>query len=101
LKASLEKGSDEEKIRTLKRILILMLNGDPLPGLLMHVIRFIMPAKNKTLKKLLLVYWEICPKVNPDGKLKQEMVLVWYYLSFISFHVVITPTHSGQCKAMP
>nr|KAJ3419124.1 coatomer subunit beta [Polyrhizophydium stewartii] len=53
-----------------------MLNGDPLPQLLMHVIRFIMPSRNKALKKLLLLYWEICPKTNPDGKLKQEMVLV-------------------------
>ena len=54
-----------------------MLNGDPLPGILMHIIRFVMPAKNKALKKLLLVYWEICPKTNPDGKMKQEMILVW------------------------
>jgi coatomer subunit beta len=37
-----------------------------------------MPSKSKPLKKLLLIYWEICPKLNPDGKLKQEMVLVWY-----------------------
>jgi vesicle coat complex subunit len=82
LKNALEKGSDDDKIKTLKRILILMLNGDPMPGLLMHVIRFIMPSKNKTLKKLLLVYWEVCPKTNPDGKLKQEMVLVWYVTVF-------------------
>ena len=61
----------------MKKILLLMLNGDPVPQLLMHVIRFVMPSKNKILKKLLLVYWEICPKTNPDGKLKQEMVLVW------------------------
>ncbi|KAH6561174.1 hypothetical protein BASA50_003834 [Batrachochytrium salamandrivorans] len=76
LRAQLENGKDEVKIDALKKILLLMLNGDPLPQLLMHVIRFIMPSKNKALKKLLLLYWEICPKTNPDGKLKQEMVLV-------------------------
>lgn len=38
----------------------------------------VMPSKSKPLKKLLHFYWEICPKTNPDGKLKQEMILVWY-----------------------
>ncbi|KAJ3056955.1 coatomer subunit beta [Rhizophlyctis rosea] len=76
LRNQLESGKDEQKIETMKKILLLMLNGDPVPQLLMHVIRFVMPSKNKILKKLLLVYWEICPKTNPDGKLKQEMVLV-------------------------
>ncbi|TPX35212.1 hypothetical protein SmJEL517_g02342 [Synchytrium microbalum] len=75
LKNQLENGRDDVKIETMKKILLIMLNGDPLLGCLMHVIRFIMPSKNKSLKKLLLVYWEICPKHNPDGKLKQEMVL--------------------------
>lgn len=54
------------------------MNGDLLAQLMMHVIRFVLPSKNKALKKLLLFYWEICPKHNPDGKLKQEMILVWY-----------------------
>jgi coatomer subunit beta len=54
-----------------------MLQGDLMPDLIMHVIRFVLPSKNKSLKKLLLVYWEICAKKNPDGKLKQEMILVW------------------------
>jgi len=40
-----------------------------------------MPSKSKPLKKLLHFYWEICPKTNPDGKLKQEMILVWYAAS--------------------
>ncbi|KAI9208285.1 adaptin N terminal region-domain-containing protein [Polychytrium aggregatum] len=76
LKSALENGKDEAKIETMKKILMIMLNGDPLQSLLMHVIRFIMPSRNKALKKLLLIYWEICPKHNPDGKLKQEMILV-------------------------
>lgn len=75
-KRALEKGSEEVKIETMKRIITTMLNGDSQPGLLMHVIRFVMPSKNKTLKKLLHFYWEVCPKLNEDGKLKQEMILV-------------------------
>jgi len=76
LKTQLEKGTDETKRETMKRILTIMLNGDPMPNLLMHIIRFIMPSKDKPLKKLLYFYYEICPKLDANGKLKQEMILV-------------------------
>ena len=62
----------------MKRVLTIMLNGDPMPNLLMHIIRFVMPSKSKQLKKLLYLYYEICPKHDANGKLKQEMILVWY-----------------------
>lgn len=75
-KTLLEKSKDEVKINTMKRILITMLNGDPLPDLLMHIIRFVMPSKNKELKKLLYFYWEVCPKLDDHGKMRQEMILV-------------------------
>jgi coatomer subunit beta len=77
LKMQLEKGTDETKQETMRRIIIIMLNGDPMPLLLMHIIRFVMPSKNKALKKLLYFYYEICPKLDSSGKLKQEMILVW------------------------
>ena len=77
LKTQLEKGNDETKIETMRRILVIMLNGDPMPNLLMHIIRFVMPSKSKPLKKLLYFYYEIVPKLEPSGKLKQEMILVW------------------------
>ncbi|TQS37866.1 hypothetical protein Golomagni_01644 [Golovinomyces magnicellulatus] len=76
LRKALEKGTDEGKVETMKRILTIMLNGDPMPQLLMHIIRFVMPSKHKTLKKLLYFYYEICPKLDAAGKLKQEMILV-------------------------
>ncbi|CAK7217320.1 coatomer subunit beta [Sporothrix curviconia] len=76
LKNQLEKGTDESKQDTMRRILVIMLNGDPLPGILMHIIRFVMPSKSKPLKKLLYFYYEICPKLDAAGKLKQEMILV-------------------------
>lgn len=41
LRNALEKGNEDTKIQTMQKILIIMLNGDPLPGLLMHVIRFV------------------------------------------------------------
>ncbi|KAI8824581.1 adaptin N terminal region-domain-containing protein [Fimicolochytrium jonesii] len=76
LRKQLETQKEDHKIETMKKILLIMLNGDPLPQLLMHIIRFVVPSKNKQLKKLLLIYWEICPKTDAAGKLKQEMVLV-------------------------
>lgn len=72
----LEKGKDEVKVDTMKKILITILNGDPLPDLLMHIIRFVMPSKNKELKKLLYHYWEVCPKLDESGKMRHEMILV-------------------------
>lgn len=77
LRTQLEKGTDETKVETMKRILVIMLNGNPMPDLLMHIIRFVMPSKYKPLKKLLYFYYEICPKLDAQGKLKQEMILVW------------------------
>lgn len=47
-----------------------------MPSLLMTVIRFVMPSQDHTLKKLLLIFWEIVPKYSSDGKLMQEMILV-------------------------
>lgn len=78
LKTQLEKGNDDSKVDTMKRVLTIMLNGDPMPGLLMHIIRFVMPSKSKPLKKLLYLYYEICPKLDSNGKLRQEWILVWY-----------------------
>lgn len=44
LRNALEKGNDDTKLQTMQKILVIMLNGDPLPGLLMHVIRFVWPV---------------------------------------------------------
>ena len=89
LKLQLEKGNDESKEETMKRVLTIMLNGDPMPNLLMHIIRFVMPSKSKPLKKLLYFYYEICPKLDAGGKLKQEMILVWYvYVMHGDYHML-------------
>ena len=34
----------------------------------MPVIQYVMPSKNKALKKLLHFYWEVCPKYDDNGK---------------------------------
>ncbi|OCH95747.1 coatomer protein [Obba rivulosa] len=76
LRSALQKGSDEVKLDTLRKIIVSTINGNPQPQLLMPIIQYVMPSKNKQLKKLLHFYWEVCPKYDDNGKLKQEMILV-------------------------
>lgn len=76
LRSALEKGSDEDKLETLRKIIVATINGNSQPALLMPIMQYIMPSKNKQLKKLLHFYWEVCPKYDENGKLKQEMILV-------------------------
>ncbi|KAL4064123.1 adaptin N terminal region-domain-containing protein [Scleroderma yunnanense] len=76
LRSALEKGSDEDKLDALRKMVVATINGNPQPTLLMPIIQYIMPSKNKQLKKLLHFYWEVCPKYDESGKLKQEMILV-------------------------
>ncbi|EIW71578.1 hypothetical protein TREMEDRAFT_71204 [Tremella mesenterica DSM 1558] len=76
LRNALQKGSDEVKLETVKRIIIGTLNGHSYPQLLMPIIQYVMPSRNKQIKKMLHFYWEICPKLDDNGKLKQEMILV-------------------------
>lgn len=76
LKLDFEKGDINVKIETLKKVIQLLLNGERLSGLIMTIIRFVLPVQNHTIKKLLLIFWEIVPKTSSDGKLLQEMILV-------------------------
>lgn len=87
-----EKGDGKTKIEALKKVIHMIANGERLPGLLMIIIRFVLPLQDHTIKKLLLIFWEIVPKTTADGKLLQEMILVCdayrkvnkttYFLSF-------------------
>ncbi|KAJ3864388.1 adaptin N terminal region-domain-containing protein [Lentinula novae-zelandiae] len=76
LRTALEKGSDDVKLEALRKIVVSTINGNPQPSLMMPIIQFVMPSRNKQLKKLLHFYWEVCPKYDENGKLKQEMILV-------------------------
>ncbi len=72
-----EKGSIRIKIEAVKRLIQNILNGEKQsPMMLMMVIRFVMPAQDHTIKKLLLIFWEVVPKYTADGKMMQEMILV-------------------------
>ncbi|XP_022103946.1 coatomer subunit beta-like [Acanthaster planci] len=76
LKNDIENGDTKTRTEALKKLIYMILNGEKFPGLLMSVIRFLLPMTDHTIKKLLLIFWEIVPKTHPDGKLLQEMILV-------------------------
>ncbi|KAJ2846421.1 coatomer subunit beta [Coemansia brasiliensis] len=76
LKRNLERGTDQIKAEALQQVITAAVQGETHEQLLMHIIRFVMPTRDKALKKLLLLYWEICPMYDSDGKLKQETILI-------------------------
>ena len=72
-----EKGETKERVAALQKLIFMILNGEKFPpGLLMTIIRYILPDQDHQLKKMLLIFWEIVPKRGPDGKLLHEMILV-------------------------
>jgi coatomer subunit beta len=73
VKALLEKGNDDEKIDGLKKVIYMLLNGENPSSLLVPIIRFVTPSKNHTIKKLLLIYWELLDKEGAGD----TMLLVW------------------------
>lgn len=75
----LENCSDSARISALESLIVSLVNGERelVESLLMTLIRFILPLRNKTLKKLLLYLFENIPKTDSEGNLKQEFILVW------------------------
>lgn len=76
LKSQLESGNLEAKTEALKRAISMQLTGESLPGMLMMVIRYVLPHEDTHLRKLGLYYLEIVDKHGPDGKMLPEMILV-------------------------
>jgi len=76
LRKELEIGDLKAKAEALKKVIYIILNGEKIPGILMAVVKFVLPLQDHNLKKLLLIFWEIIPKTSGDGKLLHEMILV-------------------------
>ncbi|KNC56132.1 coatomer subunit beta [Thecamonas trahens ATCC 50062] len=76
IRKKLENSDDLVKLEGMKELIESMLAGGEKMDLLMTVIRFVLPTRDKALKKLLLYYFEMVPKNEPDGSLKREFILV-------------------------
>lgn len=72
----LESKKDDDKIEAMQAIINGIIQGEDLSSLVMPVIKFCTQSPNHTLKKLLLIYWEILDMYGSDGKLRPEMILV-------------------------
>jgi coatomer subunit beta len=59
-----------------KSAIKLLLQGEKMDRILMHVIRFCITCDDHQLKKLLMLYWEVVPKHDENKKLLPEMILV-------------------------
>ncbi|KAF0990236.1 hypothetical protein HZS_4249, partial [Henneguya salminicola] len=77
LKYELEEGDISKKLEALENMIFSVANGQMLSkDLLIYVIRFLIPVQDKKLKKMLLLFWELIPKYQSDGKMITEMILV-------------------------
>ncbi|CAM9190952.1 unnamed protein product [Chrysoparadoxa australica] len=74
--ADLDQPQIEGKIRGMKNAITLLLQGEPMPRLLMSVIKGCLKEESKELKKLTMIYWEVAKKYDDHGKLLPEMILV-------------------------
>eukprot|EP00913_Durusdinium_trenchii_P007644 g7181.t1 len=91
-----EKG-ETVQAEALEELILLMINGESYPKLLMTIIRFVVTSRDHRVKKLLQIYWEIVEKtkdavygcrelaalslsdswpMQDTGDLKEEMILV-------------------------
>jgi coatomer subunit beta len=59
LRGVLEHGTDEEKREAMKQIINMMANGEPLPQLLMTVIRFVLPTRDAVLRSCSCCTWRL------------------------------------------
>mmetsp|Transcript_47318 Transcript_47318/g.137820 ORF Transcript_47318/g.137820 Transcript_47318/m.137820 type:complete len:1015 (-) Transcript_47318:236-3280(-) len=76
LAKKLENKKDSVKADALQELVLLMINGEAYPKLLMTIIKYVVASTDHRVKKLLMVYWEIVEKCKENGDLKEEMILV-------------------------
>mmetsp|Transcript_65546 Transcript_65546/g.189004 ORF Transcript_65546/g.189004 Transcript_65546/m.189004 type:complete len:1013 (-) Transcript_65546:170-3208(-) len=72
----LESKKDSVKAEALQELVLLMINGESYPKLLMSIIKYVVASSDHRVKKLLMIYWEIVEKCKENGDLKEEMILV-------------------------
>ncbi|KAI4325199.1 hypothetical protein MLD38_030617 [Melastoma candidum] len=76
IKEALEGNDVDLKIESMKKAIMLLLNGETIPQLFITIIRYVLPSEDHTIQKLLLLYLEIIDKVDPRGKVLPEMILI-------------------------
>lgn len=62
IRKDLEDSNPQVKRHALKAAIMAMLGGEPMPSILMQVMKFCINSPDKPLKKLCMLYWEVVPK---------------------------------------
>ena len=70
----LEDSDPAVKRAALKSAIMAMLGGEALPKVLMQVIRFCINTEDHQLKKLMMLYWEVVPKYQPQVRYDIDLV---------------------------
>jgi len=64
IRKDLENKDQQVKRHAMKAAIMAMIGGEPMPSVLMQVIRFCINSDDKQLKKLCMLYWEVVPKYS-------------------------------------
>jgi coatomer subunit beta len=76
IKEALEGGDPAAKAAAMKNVISQLLNGEAMPQIFITIVRYVLPAEDHTVQKLLLLYLEIIEKTGHDGKTLPEMILI-------------------------
>jgi coatomer subunit beta len=80
LREALEAGDIRTKIDTMKKLIVLQLNGEPQNHMIMTVIKYCVPKDDHTLQKLVFYFWESVDKTDGNGQLLPETILICSHL---------------------
>lgn len=72
----LESTNDADKVAALKRAIVTLAQGEPIPGILMTVIRYCINTDSHELQKLMMLFWEIAEKYDDAGKPLPQLLLI-------------------------
>lgn len=76
IKKELEGSDNSLKVEAMKKVINLMLAGEPLGQLFIPIVRYVLPSDDHALQKLLLLYMETISMTDAKGKLLPEMILI-------------------------
>ncbi|KAK9813120.1 hypothetical protein WJX72_009365 [[Myrmecia] bisecta] len=76
IKEALEGNDGTAKVQAMQKAIMMLLNGEQLPALFITIVRYVLPAEDHTIQKLLLLYLETIEKTDAAGKLLPEMILI-------------------------
>lgn len=80
LTEALTSGSTAARVAALQHMIRLHLNGEPQNHMIMTVIKYITPLNNHQIKKLVLYFWEVIDKTDPEGNLLSVIILICSFL---------------------